>query len=62
MNFDTIATWSTIAIAAILASISFTMGMGWLAVTHESRLVWDVATEANVWTWFAVIILISGGN
>lgn len=49
----------TIAISLGLAAISFAMGISWIAVSHESRLLWDVASEANLWTWFSVAVLIS---
>ncbi|MEO3385568.1 hypothetical protein [Mesorhizobium sp. CAU 1741] len=42
---------------ACLVLLSLSMALAWTPVPHEVRLVFDVASEANVWTWANVSVL-----
>lgn len=45
----------------LVGAVSLAMGLGILPVAHETRVLFDVASEANVWTWLSVAVLLTAG-
>lgn len=45
----------------LVGALSLAMGLGILPVARETRVMFDVASEANVWTWLSVAVLTTAG-
>lgn len=57
---DDVAVAGTFLVALLLTLLSLAMALSWLPVVHETRVLWDTATEANIWTWTSVTVLMLG--
>jgi hypothetical protein len=61
MRIDSLALWILLLLFSGLALVSLSMALGWTPFRHETRLIVDVASEANVWTWANVVVLLTAG-